>query len=307
MIGEALCLSNHARYNLDMYKIGDFSKLAQVSTRTLRYYDELDLLKPHLIDHETGYRLYTADQLPRLNRILVLKDLGFDLQQIADLLDVNVSAPQLRDYLVLQERDLAQRIYADQERLKRVREQIEHIEHENEAVILDVVLKSSPSLIIAGNRMIVATKDDIAFFARHMYAELYTWLRQHRIAYTTTQLVLYHNDEYVERDYDMEVAVVLPTMPEVMPLAPHGALRVFQLAEAPLMATTIHRGRLRDADQTSYDLIRWSTQRGYHFLTEQMPLREIHYFEQSDAGVPIPAEGIMELQLPILKPNSSTP
>lgn len=290
-----------------MYKIGDFSKLAQVSTRTLRYYDELGLLKPHLIDDETGYRFYAADQLPRLNRILALKDLGFELQNISQLLHDDVSASQLREYLVIQERDLAQQIYADQERLARVREQIEQIEQENDPVLLDVTFKSSPELVIAGNRMIVETKDDIAFFARHMYKELYGWLRQHRIAYSTTQLVLYHNDEFVERDYDMEVAVVLPSIPEPIPPPPHLAMRVFRLPPVPLMATTIYRGLLRDADQTTYALVRWSTQRGYIFLTEQMPLREIHYFEQSDAGVPIPVEGIMELQLPISKSDSSIP
>jgi hypothetical protein len=65
-----------------MMKIGDFSKLSRVSIKTLRYYDEMGLLKPISIDGSTGYRSYAASQLPRLNRILALKDLGFSLQQI---------------------------------------------------------------------------------------------------------------------------------------------------------------------------------------------------------------------------------
>ena len=55
-----------------MFKIGDFSKLSRVSVKTLRYYDELGLLKPAHVDHFTGYRFYSADQLPQLNRILAL-------------------------------------------------------------------------------------------------------------------------------------------------------------------------------------------------------------------------------------------
>lgn len=59
-----------------MFKIGEFSKLSQVSVKALRYYDELGLLKPASVDRFTAYRYYSADQRPRLNRILALKDLG---------------------------------------------------------------------------------------------------------------------------------------------------------------------------------------------------------------------------------------
>lgn len=71
-----------------MFRIGEFSKIAQVSGRLLRYYDEIGLLSPQSIDPETGYRYYSARQLPRLNRILVLKELGLSLEHIAHLLDM---------------------------------------------------------------------------------------------------------------------------------------------------------------------------------------------------------------------------
>jgi DNA-binding transcriptional MerR regulator len=66
-----------------MLKIGDFSRLSLASVKALRYYDELGLLRPARVDELTGYRYYSASQLTRLNRILVLKDLGLSLQQIA--------------------------------------------------------------------------------------------------------------------------------------------------------------------------------------------------------------------------------
>lgn len=59
-----------------MFKISDFSRLSLVSAKALRYYDELGLLKPARVDESTGYRYYAASQLPRLNRILALKDPG---------------------------------------------------------------------------------------------------------------------------------------------------------------------------------------------------------------------------------------
>ena len=74
-----------------MFRIGEFSQIARVSGRLLRYYDEIGLLSPQSIDPETGYRYYSARQLPRLNRILVLKELGLSLEHIARLLDQETS------------------------------------------------------------------------------------------------------------------------------------------------------------------------------------------------------------------------
>ena len=86
-----------------MIKIGDFSKISQVTVKTLRYYDEIGLLKPAQIDHYTGYRYYSFDQLPRLNRILALKDLGLSLEQIAQVLAISTYADGA--YLVLATRE----------------------------------------------------------------------------------------------------------------------------------------------------------------------------------------------------------
>jgi DNA-binding transcriptional MerR regulator len=58
-------------------RIGGFSRLARVSVKALRLYDRLGLLKPARSDELSGYRYYSSEQLPRLNAILVLKDLGF--------------------------------------------------------------------------------------------------------------------------------------------------------------------------------------------------------------------------------------
>jgi DNA-binding transcriptional MerR regulator len=64
-----------------MFKIGDFSRIARVSGRLLRYYDSFGLLSPMHTDPATCYRHYSADQLGRLNRILALKELGLSLER----------------------------------------------------------------------------------------------------------------------------------------------------------------------------------------------------------------------------------
>ncbi len=103
-----------------MLKIGEFSQLAQVTVRTLHHYDDLGLLKPAHIDPQSDYRYYTIEQLPRLNRIVALKDLGLSLDQIAHLLDCAVSAEELRGMLELRQADIAQHIATEQATLARV-------------------------------------------------------------------------------------------------------------------------------------------------------------------------------------------
>jgi DNA-binding transcriptional MerR regulator len=113
-----------------MLKIGDFSKVSLVSVKALRYYDELGLLKPARVDALTGYRYYSASQLPRLNRILVLKDLGLSLQQIAYLLDQELTPDQIRGMLRLKHVELHQQLEEGQARLERIEAWLQAFEQE---------------------------------------------------------------------------------------------------------------------------------------------------------------------------------
>lgn len=66
------------------YTTGEFAKRANVSIRTIRYYDGKGLLKPSFLS-DAGYRLYTDQDFARLQRIIVLKKLGFSLEEIVML------------------------------------------------------------------------------------------------------------------------------------------------------------------------------------------------------------------------------
>src|SRR3712207_3730687 len=111
-----------------MIKIGDFSKLSQVTVKTLHHYDQLGLLKPVHVDRFTGYRYYAVEQLPRLNRILALKDLGLSLQQIAQLLADDLPASEIRGMLKLKQAEVQQQVVAEQARLARIEARLRQIE-----------------------------------------------------------------------------------------------------------------------------------------------------------------------------------
>src|SRR5688500_12194154 len=85
------------------YTVGELAKLAHVSVRTLHHYDEIGLLSPSERT-AAGYRVYTPCDVQRLYRVLVYRELGFDLSGIARILDdpaVDVLADLQRQHALL--------------------------------------------------------------------------------------------------------------------------------------------------------------------------------------------------------------
>jgi F-type H+/Na+-transporting ATPase subunit beta len=113
-----------------MFRIGLFANLCRVSVNALRYYDEIDLLKPEFVDQFTGYRYYTAGQIPRLNRILGLKELGLSLEEISRLLDGDLPVDQFRQMLRDKKAELEQRIEEEQAQIKQIEARLRQIEWE---------------------------------------------------------------------------------------------------------------------------------------------------------------------------------
>ena len=124
-----------------MLKIGEFSRLAHVTVKTLRHYARVGLLKPVWIDRFTGYRYYSLQQLSRLNRIIALKDLGFTLEQVRPMLDGSLPVDRLRAILKRKQEELAQQVQDEQARLAQVEERLRQIELEAKEPIYEVVLK----------------------------------------------------------------------------------------------------------------------------------------------------------------------
>lgn len=114
-----------------MIRIGDFSRISQTPVSTLRYYDEVGLLKPIEVDHFTGYRYYTFDQLARLQRIQALKNLGFSLEEIARLLAEDLPARQVHEMLQQKRAELHEQVQDHHEQIERLDAWLKQIEKEN--------------------------------------------------------------------------------------------------------------------------------------------------------------------------------
>ena len=76
-----------------MMTVGELAKEANVSVRTLQYYDKIDILKPSSFS-EGGRRLYNSKDMALLHQIITLKSLGFSLNDIKDRIDANITLPE---------------------------------------------------------------------------------------------------------------------------------------------------------------------------------------------------------------------
>lgn len=284
-----------------MFKIGDFSKLSKVSVKALRYYDEIGLLKPARVDPFTDYRYYSADQLPRLNRILALKDLGLSLEQIARLLDDELSPAQIRGMLRMKQAEIQQQVEEERARLARVEARLKQIEHEGTMPTYDVVLKKVEPQTVVAIRDIIPTYGDQG----PRWAELAAYLKQHRTKAAGPSLTIYYDTEYKERDVDVEVAT-----PVSEPVPGNKRVTVRELPGAELMACVIHQGSYDTLGQAYTSLLGWIETNGYRIIG---PNREVYlrcpdseYEDPNAVGyaaylVDDPAAYVTEVQFPVEK------
>jgi DNA-binding transcriptional MerR regulator len=271
-----------------MIRIGDFSKLSRISVKTLRYYDEMGLLKPVQVDPFTGYRLYEYSQLSTLNRILALKDLGFSLEEIGRLLDDGLSVEQMRGMLKLRETEARHRVQEEAERLARIEARLRQIEQENVMSKYDVVIKNVGVVKIASVRDVVPTPPEQG----GLWGELEGYLELNHVRPKDACFTLYHDDEFKERDCDLEVCEPIDG-----DLGDAGRVKVRTLPAVASMACTIHNGGFVTIGEGYNAIGKWITDNGYRITG---PCREV-YLNPSKNGSQTDPDTVTEIQFPVEK------
>lgn len=277
-----------------MIKIGEFSKLVQVSVPTLRYYDQVGLLKPVAVDRVTGYRYYSASQLPRLHRILALKGLGFSLEQIGAVLDEGLSPEQMRGMLRLRHAQISQELAEVQNQLQEVEVRLEQIEREEQLSAYDVILKPVEPLLVALVRTILPDHSAVG----SLFGEVYEAIVPHvaealgpRPGEGGQTLVLWYDQEHKESDVDGAAAFMLRCrVPE------KGRMQVQELPAA-LMASTIHHGSYTTIGQAHEAVLRWIEANQYRIVG---PDREINIYNRPPIRRDDPTY-VTEIQYPVEK------
>jgi len=284
-----------------MIKIGDFSKLAHVSVKTLHHYGQLGLLKPAHIDRFNGYRYYTIQQLPHLNRILALKELGFSLEQVTQLLDADLSTAEMRGMLKMKQIELAERLETEQARLARVEMRLQQLEQEGSPPQNEVVLKDVPAQTVLAAVTRTNSVEDVPTKRHELQALLQERLDRARLKPYGPWFALVDDLAYEEDDLKIEMAVGVNPRAGTRPGDWTGSyVKLRQFPAVPNMASLIHQGGYDSLTQAYTTLFAWTQANGYRF---DGAYREIYLPEEGISAL-IPNERgacLTEIQCPVEK------
>ena len=238
-----------------MFRISDFAKLTRVSIRMLRHYDKVGLLAPAHVDPRTGYRYYSADQLPRLNRILALKDLGFPLDQIGPLLDESIPVAELRGMLRLRRAELEDQVRAECTRLAQVEARLLAVERDGRPPAYDVVVRPVPPQLMATVRRVVAS---LGRPIERLFDEVEAYAARHRARASSSPLMIFYDPEYHETHLAVEVAV-----PVTRPIPGSSRVAVREVPGAPAMACVVYTGGYDQTGEALRALHAWADANGW--------------------------------------------
>jgi DNA-binding transcriptional MerR regulator len=219
----------------------------------LRHYDEIGLFKPAEVDPSTGYRYYTPEQVLRLHRILVLRDLGVPLSEIGRLIDDDVTVEQLRGILRLRQAESHARIAAQTEQLRRVEIRLAQLE-EGPMSNYEVIVKRLDPVRVVGLSEDLTGPEEISQAAGRMYPRLHAALAANGVAFGGLSLALY--EDLGDRERPVRLTTALPVPSEVT--IEDDGLTTIDLEAVERAATTVVRGapeQFADAFRTLHEWV----------------------------------------------------
>ena len=134
-------------------KIGEFSKMMQVTVKTLRHYEQRGLLMPEEVDKWTGYRYYSISQMQRLNAIRDLQRQGFTLEEIKELFDDGAQMPGV-ELLTQKIEETERQLQLLVERLRQLLRWLDS--HKQKNTMEKFNIQSLPEIIVASHREVIA-------------------------------------------------------------------------------------------------------------------------------------------------------
>lgn len=233
-----------------MLQIGEFSKICQVSVKTLHHYDKIGLLVPAEVDQFTGYRYYLPEQIDTMNYIGRLKRYGFSLEEIGHLLAVSDN------------KELAGRLREQKKRLKQEQKEREIILNELQTHIsvfertgdimtyqksYTIEMKNSPQMNVLTNRAMMGVDE----FGKY-YGTLFERVPKERVTPTGLNGARYYDKEFNHESSDVEVFIGIKEKDK--------ADVVMEPCECVM---TVHHGGYSTLSEAYGAIVSWIIENGY--------------------------------------------
>jgi effector-binding domain-containing protein len=235
----------------NLLPIGRFSAICHLTIPALRLYDELNLLRPAIVDSDTGYRYYSLAQVPDAERIRQLREVEMPLDEIRALLAE-------RDPVHVHERleNHRARLLERAEQYRQCLASLDRlIEQEKSPMQYEVKLRDTVAQPMVSIRGHSSTANMPDFFGR-AYAEIFGVLGPLGVRPNGTPVTIYHDPEINVDDVDLEVVV-----PVAEPVQGAGRVKGGTLPGGPV-AYTLHVGPYENIHEAYKALAEWVQQNG---------------------------------------------
>jgi len=276
-----------------MVRIGVFARLGEVSIKTLRHYDDIGLLTPAYVDDWSGYRYYTLEQLPRLYRILALKDLGFSLDEIAGLLRRNLPPAEMTRLLRGKQAEMQKRLAEEGARLARVETRLRQLEQEGTMSNFDVRLKKVEPQLVASIRETIPDWEQVSPTFNRLFDEVIGYATQHGGQMAGAPFDRWLDAESMCGGTPPTGLRVEACVPLRSTIPASNRVQVCEMEGTETMAFTLLHGPFTLIKEAHQAVIRWAEANGRRICG---PSREVYLQYERDGD---PNAYVTEIQYPV--------
>ena len=269
-----------------MFRIGEFSRLTQVSIRMLRYYDQVGLLTPAVVDRWTGHRFYSVEQLSRLQKILYFRDSGLTVGEIS--LALATDRQSLLAQLEKKRMEIEAAIRNEREKLRKIRLARRSLLEEEGELHYRISVKSIPAFRVISVRKVVPTY----YSEGELWQELSMFAASRNVHISGEPFTLYHDRLFREKNVDIELCAPVETTGNDQP--PFSFRRT---EPVPHMACTMVSGGFSNIKGAYLAFANWLQEHGECKMSN--PVRQIVH--RGPWNEDNPNRYLVELQIPLIR------
>ncbi|WP_102272481.1 MerR family transcriptional regulator [Cytobacillus massiliigabonensis] len=273
-----------------MLSIGEFSKICKVSTKTLRYYDEISLITPDEINPENGYRYYSISQLKKMLLINRLKSYHFSLEEIKAILELEEDQLEEKLYSALncKKKEIQERLNAFEHTLNQISCDILNLKEGNSILShldrLEVQLVETQPMNLLYIRQMMSS-DDFADGYGKYFSRLYEKIAAEKLTLLGTPMTIYHSPEYNPAGNDTEFAIPIKE-----------GIKGTRDLTGSLCAKSVLKGSYSELTSVYARLREWAENEGYELVNSPF---EVYITDPYQANVP--EDFITEVYFPVKK------
>lgn len=273
-----------------LLSIGEFSKMCKVSTKTLRYYEEIGLINPDEIKPKTGYRYYSIRQLKKMIFINRLKSYNFSLEEIKAILELEEEQAEekLRSAFNRKRKEIQEKLNDFEYTLKQISNDILNLERgipimsylDNIEVQL---IETQPQNILYMRKLM--SSDDYAAGYRKYFSRLYEKIATEKLTMVGEPMTIYHSSEYNPAGNDTEFAIPIEEV-----------VKGTKDLAGGLCAKSVLKGSYSELTSVFAKLREWVENEGYELVKSPYEIYLTNPYEIS-----VPEENVTEVYFPVKK------